>query len=402
MTTDKELTSLSPQEEFDGTAESGGIQLRHFLAILVRRKRFLLQMMIGGGALAGVIAIVLPSTYTAVALILPPAKPQSLSTALMGQLGGFAGAVAPSLGLKDPSDLYLGILRSRTLTGALVSQFGLQQIYSSPTKEGACRELLDHLSLSSRDSMIRISVEDRDPKRAAILANAFVVELNRQNNRLAITESAQRRIFFEHEVEVEKNALATAESALANTQQRTGVLEVDSQAQVVIGSIARLRAQIAMQEVSLQGIRMAATSENPDVLRQQTELSALQSQLSKLEAGTSRQRSGDPLVPVANVPQAGLEYLRALREVKYHNSLFEVLSRQYEAARIDEAKEAPVIQVVDIAVPPERKSGPPRTFITLLGAVFSLIAGVVFVNVVDSKAPAELLPNGPATEPVEV
>jgi uncharacterized protein involved in exopolysaccharide biosynthesis len=239
--------------------------------------------------------------------------------------------------------------------------------------------------------MIRISVEDRDPRRAAALANAFVSELSKQNNRLAITESGQRRLFFEREVEAEKNALAAAESALKETQERTGVFEVSNQAQVVIGSIARFRAEIAMQEVSLQRLKMGATPENPEVARQQTELSALRTELSKLEAGDTRQRSGDPIVPLANVPRAGLEYLRALRELKYHDMLFEVLSKQYEAAKIDEAKEAPVIQVVDPAIPPEKKSGPPRALITILGTVFSAMAGAILVFAFGT-VPAKALP----------
>jgi tyrosine-protein kinase Etk/Wzc len=377
------------QADFIETPESDGIGLWELLALLASKWKLLLWMTIGGTVVAALTAIALPNMYTATALILPPAKPQSLSTVLMGQLGGMAGVLAPSLGLKDPTEMYIGILRSRTTNDDLISQFGLQQVYSSKTKEDARRKLLTRASFTSgRDSMIKLSVEDRDPQRAAALANAFIAELNTQNDRLAITESAQRRMFFEHEVESEKNALSVAESALKETQQRTGVIAAANQAEVVIGSIARLRSEIAMQEVLLQRLKMGGTLQNPEVASQQTELSALRAELSKLEAGSARQRSGDPIVPVANVPQAGLEYLRALREVKYHDSLFEVLSKQYEAARIDEAKEAPMIQVVDQAVPPERKSGPPRALIIVLGSVLAGAAGAIFVYFMYSKAPS--------------
>ena len=268
-----------------------------------------------------------------------------------------------------------------------MSQFGLERVYSSKTKEDARRMLLDRASFTSgKDSMLKISVEDRNPQRASVLANAFITELNKQNNRLAISESSQRRLFFEREVEAEKNALGAAERALKETQQRTGVVEVSNQAQVVIGSIARLRAEIVVQEVSLQRLQMGATAENPEVANQQMALSALRSQLAKLEAGNARLGPGDPMIPVANVPEAGLEYLRAMREVKYHDSLLEVLAKQYEAARIDEAKEAPVIQVVDPAVPPERKSGPHRAVLSVLGAMVSAFAGAIFVYFWQSKS----------------
>lgn len=392
METETKPGSTTFEVDFAETAESDGIDLRELVALLASKWKLLFWITVTGGTLAALTSLALPNMYTATALILPPAKPQSLSTALMGQLGGMAGVLAPSLGLKDPTEMYIGILRSRTTNDDLIGQFDLQHVYSSKSKEDARRKLLARASFTSgRDSMIKLSVEDRDPQRAAALANAFIAELNIQNDRLATTESAQRRMFFEHEVKSEKNALEAAESALKETQQRTGVIEAANQAAVVIGSIARLRSEIAMQEVFLQRLKMGATPQNPDVARQQAELSALRAELSKLEAGSTRQRSGDPIVPVANVPQAGLEYLRALREVKYHDSLFEVLSKQYEAARIDEAKEAPVIQVVDQAVPPERKSGPPRALIIVLGSVLAGVAGAIFAYFTYSTDPSKSL-----------
>src|SRR5208283_5309526 len=175
-----------------------------------------------------------------------------------------------------------------------------------------------------KESMIRVSVEDGDPKRAAELSNAFIEGLSRQNSRLAITESAQRRLFFEREVETEKTALAVAEGALRETQIRTGVVEASGQAQVVIASIAQMRGGIALREVELERLRMGATPQNPEVVRQEAELASMRSDLSRLEAGGTRQQPGDPLVPVADVPKAGLDYMRALRDVKYHEALFEI------------------------------------------------------------------------------
>jgi len=392
------------EEEFEEIGDRGAFDVREVLSRLKERWKFLLVMTIGGGVVAALIALAIPNMYTANALILPPTKPQSLSAAMMGQLGGMAaGAAAASFGLKDPNETYVGILKSRTVNDDLVDQFGLEQVYGKKTKEDARRKLSDRsLFALGRDSMIKISVEDRDPQRAAALANTFVAELNKQNNLLALTESAQRRMFFEREVQTEKNALTEAERMLQETQQRTGVVEVGSQSQLVMGSIARLQADIAMQEVSLTRLEMGATDGNPEVARQRTELSTLRAALSQLEAGGSRQRSGDPLVPLANVPRAGLQYLRALREVKYHDMLFEVLSKQYEVARIDEAKEAPMIQVVDPAVRPEKKSGPMRMQITVLGAILSALGGCSFVHFARGRALSQPPRKISAAQPVSV
>jgi len=387
VTTDTKLFGLINETNGDEMPFGLTVDHRKLVGLLARKWKLLLLISIAGGVVGLVVALAIPNLYTATAVILPPTKPQSASAALMGQLGGAAGALAPTLGLKDPNEMYIGIMRSRTTSDDLIDGFGLLSIYSSKTRESARRKLLTRANiLSGRDSMIRISVEDRDPQRAANLANAYVAELKKQNNRLALTEAGQRRLFFEHEVEAEKNALANAEDALRDTQERTGVVEVSGQAQAVIGSIAKIRAEIAMEEVSLKRLRMGATAENPEVIRDETELAAMRSELAKLEAGNPKQRSGDPLIPSANVPQARLEYVRALRDTKYHETLFEVLSKQYEAAKIDEAKESPVIQVVDPAIPPETKSFPPRLLIVFLGVVLAGVGGMIFVYVADREA----------------
>ena len=199
--------------------------------------------------------------------------------------------------------------------------------------------------------------------------NAYVDALHLQNGRLAVTEAAQRRLFFEEQVEKEKQALADSETALKSTQERTGVLQVNSQVEGVLRAMVQLRAEITSREVALTSLEGAATSQNPIVIRQETELASLRSQLKALEQRAGPGIAGDPIIATAELPRVGLEYVRAVRDVKYHEMLFELLAKQYEVARIDEAKEAPVIQVVDTAVPPEKRSWPPRTLLTVAGAI---------------------------------
>jgi uncharacterized protein involved in exopolysaccharide biosynthesis len=349
------------------------------LLTLAEWKRFILIMTLIGGLTGVVTAVLIPPEFTATAVIMPPQQPQSTATALLGQLGAFAGLAGSSLNLKSPSDLYIGILGGRTVADSLIKRFDLRRRYHCATDMDTRKALAVHsLFATGKDSLIKISVEDRDPKVAANLANAYIEELQNQNNRLAITESAQRRLFFEGQLESQKKLLAQSEVAFRSTQEQTGVLQVSAQVESVIKAVAELRAIIATREVALRSLQSGATSNNPEVIRQETELAELRAQLRKLEASNAQPESGDPFISVTRAPRSGMEYLRALRDLKYNETLFELLSKQYEIARIDEAKEATVIQVVDSAVPPDKKSWPPRAVLTLAASAgFGLLACLI-------------------------
>jgi uncharacterized protein involved in exopolysaccharide biosynthesis len=197
------------------------------------------------------------------------------------------------------------------------------------------------------------------------MANAFVQELYQMNSTLAVTEAGQRRIFFGQQLQEEKSALAAAENDLRTTQEKTGILELTGQSAMAVRTIAETGAELRSREVELEAMRSYATDQNPDFSRLQAQINALRQQLSAQENNQKAMLPGDTQVPAGRVPGEGLEYVRRLREVKYHQTLYDLLSKQFEAARIDEAKSAPIIQVVDPAVPPDKKSGPPRMLITL-------------------------------------
>jgi tyrosine-protein kinase Etk/Wzc len=293
------------------------------------------------------------------------------------QLGGVASLAGQSLGIKNPADPYVGILSSRTVADELIGQFGLQNIYQKKNLTDTRKKLASMTRFNSaKFSLIQISVEDQSPKRAADLANAYVDRLQEQNSRLAVTEASQRRLFFERQVEAEKDHLAEAEAAFRKMQEQKGIFQVSSQVEAVIRSMAQMRAELAAREVNLQRLKAGATTENPEVLRQEIELKALRNQLQELEASSAKKSPGDPLMPTTTVPEAGLEYTRRLREVKYRESLFELLAKQYEAARIDEAKEAPIIQVVDRAIPPDKKTAPLRSVYLIAGVLLSGALGI--------------------------
>ena len=368
------------------------------LAVLARSRRMIMLLTLASLVAGTLFSFLLKPNFTATALIMPPQQQSSLAGALMGQLGplgalgGDSGGL--SLGMRTPTDMYIGILESRTIADSLIQQFQLAAVYKRTHMEDARLALKSHTEIDSgKDGLIRIAVTDHDPNRASNIANAYVSELYRLNSNLAITEAAQRRVFFDEQLEEEKRALTAAEDDQRATQQRTGVIQLSGQAEMIIRSIAELRAQIASREVELQSMLTFATNQNPDVSRIQEEISTMRSQLSRLENDESRKTlPGDIAVPAGQVAEDSLEYTRKLREVKYHETLFDLLSKQFEAARIDEAKSAPIIRVIDHALPPDKKSGPHRLLI-VLGFGFAGFCGVCLASFL--KVGLRNLPNNP-------
>jgi uncharacterized protein involved in exopolysaccharide biosynthesis len=343
------------------------------------KKRFLLPVSCAALAAAAT-AFLIPPQYTAEAVILTPQQAQPSLAAMAQMSGGGAGLAGLSLlsgfGLRNPSDLYVGILQSRTIIDAVIVRFNLRDVYDVEGFYGARKRLARNTSIKAgKDTLIHIEVSDRDAKRAADLANAYVSELASQNSTVALTEASQRRLFFEQQLVKEKDLLAHAEVDLRNTQQSTGLVVPTGQGEALMRSISQLHAEILSRQAQLAGLKTYVADENPRLQRLTREIGSLQSELATLENGVHV--AGKPEVPVGELPQAGLEYIRRLREVKYHESLFEGLSKQYEAARLDEAKAGPLIQVIDRAVTPEKKSWPPRALIiggsTLLAAIATAV-----------------------------
>jgi capsule polysaccharide export protein KpsE/RkpR len=222
------------------------------------------------------------------------------------------------------------------------------------------------VSAGVKDGIISIEAEDRDPKRAADIANAFVEELRNLSNTLAIGEAAQRRLFFETQLRQTKDNLTKSELALRGSGISEAALKTMPQS--AIEALARLKAQITAQEIKLASMRMFMTDSNPQFRLAVQELIALRTELSKAEQSDSAKAVGN-----------GAEYIAKYREFKYHETLFELMAKQYELARLDEAREGAVIQVVDAAIVPERKSKPKRALITISTMLAVFLATVLFV-----------------------
>lgn len=381
--------------EENAMEENDGIDLLDLLVTIARDRNVILRATAAAVVLSAAIALLLPGVYTARTVILPPQEDRSgLNAMAIGALAelssvGGGGGLGAAFGLQNPSDIYIGILKSRSVADALIRRFDLKAQYDTETLVAAREALAKQVSISSdTDGLISIVFDDGDAKRAADIANAYVEELERLTRHIAITEASQRRLFIERQITQTQEKLAQAENSLKRTQEQTGVIDLDNQGKAIIEAVAELRAQAAAREVQIAGMQSFATAANPDLIRVRQELAGLKSQIGRLEHD-SVAGNGDIMVATGRMPEAGLEYLRKLRDMKYQQAVYEMLAKQYEIARVDEARNSVVIQVVDPAIALDEESGPRRFMIVLSATVITLILVVVWVLVRGSLARAQ-------------
>ena len=375
------LQDATPSVHGSSGGPSEDISIFDLLIILAERKRLISWITIVSACSAIIVSLLLPKSYKATVTLLPPQQSSSVGASLvsqLGNLGGMAALAGGSLGIKNPNDLFVAMLKSRTVEDAMVQRYDLMKEYRERYLSDARKQFEKHATVdgSGKDGMIHISVEARGPNRAAELANGYVEQFRSLSEHLAITEASQRRLFFQKELEQAKNNLASAEEALKETQQKTGLIQLDSQSRALIESAATLRAEIAAREVQIQGMQTYATSENAQLVQAQRELEGLKSQLAKL-GGSGNDDTDEFIVPKGKVPQAGIEYIRRIRDVKYNETIFEILARQFEIAKLDEAKQGALIQVVDPAIPPDRRSFPRRALIVIGATFVGLFIGIL-------------------------
>jgi tyrosine-protein kinase Etk/Wzc len=374
-------TPSSASEELPGVdLSTSEISLVDIFVALGERKVLIFKIVAVVALVTAIVSFILPSRYTASVALLPPQQNGSLSSTLasqLGNLGGMAALAGNSIGVKNPNEMFVGLLKSRSVEDAMVQKYRLQDEYKTRYLSDARLALERHVHIdgSGKDGLIRISVDDRDPSRAAELANGYVAQFRSVSERLAITEAAQRRLFFEEQLGKVKNSLADAEEQLKRTEQRTGIVELTGQTRALIESAAMLRAQIAAKEVQLRSLRTFATEQNAQIVQAQNELDSLKSQLAKL--GSAGNGTGEDLIQSGRVTEASVEYVRKLRDVKYYEAMFDILARQFEAAKLDEAKEGAAFQILDAAVPPDKRSFPKRGVILVSGVLGGLLLGIL-------------------------
>ncbi len=366
------------------------IDLLDYLIVLAKRKSFIIKVTFGFAIIAAIVSLVMSPIYKAETKILPPVNGSSgIATQLMNQLGqlsSIAGISNIPINGKAPNELYIGLLKSRTVLDGMIDRFDLMKLYRKKYRENVREKLIDNV-LSVRDDkksgIITINIEDKDPKRAAEMANAFVEELQKLNTGLAITQASQRRLYFEEQLKAAKASLTQAEENVKGFQEKTGTLHIESQAKAVLEGIGMIRAQIAAKEVELKVMKTYSTPQNPDLKRVEETLRGLRAELAKMEGKGGK--GHDPLMPTGRMAQLGTDYAKQLRDLKFNEVLYGLLLQQYEAAKLDEAKNATTIQVIDKAVPPEKRVKPKRTMIVILGAIIGFFLSVFAAFLVEYR-----------------
>ena len=347
------------------------ISLLDLLQVVADNLRLLVLGPIAAGLLALAYSFTITPTFTATTKFMPPQQQQSSAASLLaglGALGGLAGAA----GIKNPADQYVAFLKSNSVQDALIDRFKLMDRLDTKSREAARRALGGSVEITNgKDGLISINASDQDPTLAAQLANAHVEEFGKLLSRLAVTEAQQRRLFFEKQIAIAKDNLVKAEKALASSGISSSVLK-STGASVL--AVAQLKGQIAAQEIKLATMRGYLTDFAPDFKQAQTELSALRAQLTRAEKTE----------PTLGLASGDSDYIAKLREFKYFETLFELFTKQYEVARIDESREGAVVQVLDTAQPPENKSKPKKAQIVIITSLltgFGLLMFILFRQV---------------------
>ncbi len=367
--------------EFEDDGPS--VSLVDMLTWVGEGKRVIGLVTLAAALAAGATAMLWPATYTARATLLAPGSQQqsgsAAALAALGSLGGLAGSV----GAKTPDELYVVLLKSDSVQRPLTARFELQKRYGIESYELMRKKLPDIIRVASdkKSGLISVEADDADPKFAADLANAHASEIAKLMSRLAVSEAQLRRVFFENQLKDTKENLIKAERDLQRVQEKSGVIVLDKQAEALITGAAQVRAMIAEREVQLKVLRTSATEQNPEVMRMNSELRALRGELARMESNQGGKGGSAVDLPVGKLPEVAIDYVRARRELKLQETILESMLRQFEIAKLDEAKEGTTLQTVDVALPPDRRAKPSRALIVLGGTLAALIASSLFVVV---------------------
>lgn len=358
------------------------IDILEYWGVLVKRKRLIGYMVAGAFAVSVVVSFILPNKYVSTASLMPPQQDSSMGSAMLSQMSGGMGSLAGSfLGMKSPADLWMGILNSQTVADAIIERFKLREAYGAETIEAARKALHNVVDIvKAKEEIISISVEDTDPLTAAQMANAFVEELDKVNQAVVVSGGKRSRMFLEKRLIIAKADLAEAEDRLRAFQEKNKAIKLDDQARVIIESIGVVKGQLIAKEVEYETLLSYASRTNPQAELLKTQVNELKKKLVELEngfqAGAGSPVHEDIFIPTSRIPDISLQFARFFRDAKVQQTLFEILTQQYELSRLQEAKDSPVVQVLDVAKPPEKKAKPKRGLIVALSTVTALFLAV--------------------------
>ncbi len=362
-------------EGFQDPRADDKADLLDLLIVIAKRKKLIILITLGAAVFAIIAGFIMTPMYQAETTILPPEQSDTASQ-LFNKLGGVGGLLGMAGVIKNPEDMYIDMLGSRYVRGRVIRRFKLNE------REREALEPGKNLMVSSdlKSGIMTIDVLDKDPRRAADMANAFVEELQDLCNRLSEDKAQQRKLFFEEQLNEAKTALAKSEANLQTFEEKTGAVDVKDQANALFEGVKDLMTQIAAAEVQLKVMKTYSTPQNPDLQKSEAELQGLKNQLARLEG---KSQDGRAVIPSGNIPAISTGYERAMRDVKFNGDVYKYLLEQYEGAKLNEADDPMIIQVLDKASPPVKRAKPKRILLALMASVFAFFCSICLVFLMD-------------------
>jgi tyrosine-protein kinase Etk/Wzc len=379
---------------------SGERTLLDLARMVWRRWRLVAALCLAAAVLTFGASRLLPKVYESTTTLVAPKEGTGtglVGLATSGLLQQVPGLSLPSLPSFTPNrDLLVGVLKSRTLAQGVVERFGLRDRYGARYLDDAIKMLHGATTIAvSREGIISVKIEDHDPSQAAAMANHYVELLDQFVAQYGTGEAGRQRTFLTRQLARSRVDLDTAEQALRRFQEQNRAIVLQEQTKGAIEAAARLKGEIMAVEVQLQVMRNFATDANPEVVAIRRRIDEMNRQLGQMQYGSANvapsggRDRGDFTVPFAKVPEVGLELVRLTRDVKIQEVLVTLLTQQLEQARIAEARDTPVVQVLDRAVPAERYTRPRAVLNGGLAAMVGLVFGAFLAVVLETRPPRQ-------------
>lgn len=361
------------------------------LRLLLRHRRTLGRFVLVGGMVALLAAFLIPPQYESTTRLMPPDDQGSSGMAMLagltGRLGGLGMMASDALGVKSSGALFTGILASRTVQDDLIRKFDLRAVYWTGRWDSARKKLAEntHISEDRKSGIITITVADRDPKRAALLAAEYVTELNRVVSQLSTSSARREREFLEGRLNEVRQDLESSEKEFGDFSSKNTAVDIKEQARAMVEAAATLQGELIATESQIEGMKKIYAENNVRVQALRARASELNAQLNKLggkyqSPGNAADPSDNSMYPsIRKLPVLGITYADLYRRTKVQEAVFETLTQQYELAKVTEAKEIPSVKVLDAADVPEHKVGPSRVLIVSLGVFLSFAFASLWV-----------------------
>jgi len=363
------------------------INLLDLFLVLLKRKWLIFWITFLAIVASVSYSLYLPEKFTATARILPPQESKAGLSSFLPQAGGAFGGLASGLlgGGQSSSDLYVGIMKSRTVADVLINKFDLKKLWEKEYITPVYNNLseITKINISKDTGVISVSVEVKDPQRAAAMANTYVEALDQINRTVLVTEGQRKRVFLEERLEKAKKDLINAETGLQAFQEKYNLVSINEQAKASIEGAATLRGEIIAAQTEFEVLKKFGTEKQNEAIMLKSKIEELRKQLAKIESGNPEKDADNFYIPFKELPDLGMRLARLMREKKIQEEVFELLTSQYEMAKIEEAKDMNTIQILDEAVPTDMKSSPNRALIVILSTIVGFFIAVFFAFIND-------------------